>query len=164
MHARMMAALPYERATINGANALFEWQHLTKAGKGWPVLIGDDDALERIAEQFSMDDPSIFGTISGRPEPRAASDILAAAKQITFPRDLQKWSGAYRPEDLHAEMGAWPSRSNAPATEPVLTAVFDLRTGRPIERVHVLFIPTDRSWEVPAHLRWGDWNACPPPE
>ncbi|MCJ2187031.1 DUF4253 domain-containing protein [Novosphingobium beihaiensis] len=36
--------------------------------------------------------------------------------------------------------------------------------GQPLEKVHVLFIPTQHGWEVPAYLRWGNWNACPPPE
>ena len=57
---RMMAALSYERVTAAGADALAEWERLRSAGRGWPIVVGDDDALERIADQFSMADPQVY--------------------------------------------------------------------------------------------------------
>jgi Domain of unknown function (DUF4253) len=32
------------------------------------------------------------------------------------------------------------------------------------EKVHIAIIPTDDWTIVPAHLRWGGWNACPAPQ
>ena len=61
MHARMMAALKYERITVPGNQALAEWERLRAKGRGWPVVIGGDEDLERIADQFSMGDPSVAG-------------------------------------------------------------------------------------------------------
>jgi hypothetical protein len=40
----------------------------------------------------------------------------------------------------------------------------DLVSGNFHDRVHILLLPTRNGWEAPAYLRWGDWNACPPPE
>ncbi|MCJ2187030.1 hypothetical protein [Novosphingobium beihaiensis] len=53
MYASMMAALPYERTEIPGHNAYQEWHGLKALDKGWPVIIGSDEDLERVAEQFS---------------------------------------------------------------------------------------------------------------
>ena len=39
MLARIMAAFPYERATVGGANAAAEWNRLRSLGQRWPVLV-----------------------------------------------------------------------------------------------------------------------------
>jgi hypothetical protein len=164
MHARMMAALSFERVTVTGVDALAEWQRLKSAGRGWPVVVGDDEALERIADQFSMFDPQVSGVSIGAP-PRAPAEIVEGAAGLRFPADLARWSGAYREEDLRSPVGEWPGDSAAEvAQEDGLTVARNLLTGEAFERVHILLIPTRNDWEVPAYLRWGDWNACPPPE
>jgi hypothetical protein len=165
MFARMMASLPYERTQVKGVSAFAEWERLKGLGKGWPVLVGNDDALERIAERFTMGDPAIFPSPQlALPPPRAPSTILEAAKDLTFPKDMGKWSGAYQPEDLHAPVGAWPTSMPATPDAPVISVAMDIVKGVPLEMVHVLFVPAEHGWQVPAYLRWGDWNACPPPE
>jgi len=58
-------------------------------------------------------------------------------------------------------IGEWPD-TPLPAG-PGLTIAFDLK-GKPLDKVHILLIPTDESAAVPAYLRWGGWNACPAPE
>lgn len=162
MHARMMAALKYERITVSGNQALAEWERLRVAGRGWPVVIGSDEDLERIADQFSMGDPSVAGVVMPGIELRSPEEILAKAAAIKFPGDLRKWSGAYQPEDLRAPVGEWPA--NVQTDVPGLSVALDLVSGVTLKEVHILLIPAKAGWEVPAFLRWGDWNACPPPE
>lgn len=167
MYARMMAAFPYERTKVRGAEISVEWERLSKLGRGWPVVVGNDDDLERLAEQYTSNDPNVFPALAANPlvpAPRAPADILKSAASIEFPKDLSQWPGAYRPEDLHAKVGTWPIIPPGQSFEPDFSVAFDLSTGRPYDSVHVLFIPTEHSWEIPAYLRWGDWNACPPPE
>jgi len=163
MHKRMMAALTYERVTVSGKDALAEWERLKASGRGWPVVIGSDEDLERIADQFTTDDPTIFGGVPGS-TPRPPAQILAAAEAIRFPADLQKWSGAYRPEDLRAPLGDWPTLVGDHAPDVGPSIANDLMTGAPHDRVHILLLPAGHGWEAPAYLRWGNWNACPPPE
>jgi hypothetical protein len=164
MHARMMEALAFERVTVPGAHALAEWERLKTARRGWPVVVGDDEGLERIADQFSMEDPQVSGVSIGSPA-RAPGDILEAAARLRFPADLARWPGAYREEDLRAPVGEWPEGdADEAAQADGLTIARNLRTGQAFERVHILLISTPNGWEVPAYLRWGDWNACPPPE
>lgn len=162
MHARMMAALTYERITVPGTQALVEWEKLKSAGRGWPVIIGGDNDLERIADQFTMADPSVSGVSIPGLQVRSPKDILAAAAKVTFPADLQKWAGAYKTDDLRAPEGDWPVKVDAGPPGPSVAT--DIGSGKFHDRVHILIIPTKYGWEVPAYLRWGDWNACPPPE
>lgn len=162
MHARMMAAFKYERITVPGSEALTEWEKLKGAGRGRPVIVGSDEDFERIADQFTMADPAVSGTTIPGLSLRSPDEILAAAKTLRFPADLRKWSGAYKPGDLTAPIGSWPSKaSNDP---PGPTVATDIISGKFYNRVHIILIPTGSSWEVPAYLRWGDWNTCPPPE
>ncbi|MFV0624448.1 DUF4253 domain-containing protein [Sphingomonas sp. ac-8] len=163
---KMMAALPYERTTVPGAEALAEWERLRAGNSGWPVVVGDDDSLARIAEQFSIDDPAVFGRSPiPMPSPRSPEAILKLAAKIRFPDDLQDWGGAYSAEDLLAPQGEWPADMAEHGTDAAvgLTVATDL-AGKVLDRVHLLRTPARLSWEVPAYLRWGDWNACPPPE
>ena len=164
-HARMMAALPYERMEIDGASAAAEVQRLQGLGKGWPVVVGDDQQLEAIAEQYSIEDPAVFGPRDWGSGPRSPAEILETASRLSFPDDLAQWDGGLAPEDLVAPVGDWPAQIVvASPSEYNLGVAHDVLQQRPFARVHVLFIPTADSWEVPAFLRWGGWNACPPPE
>ena len=162
MHARMKAALKYERVTVPGAQAAAEWERLKRAGRGWPVVVGGDEDLERIADRFTMADPEVSGMAIPGLKLRSPQDILSAAEHLTFPADLTKWSGAYRPEDLRAPVGDWPKAVEAGSPGP--SVAMDLPTSKFHDRVHLLLIPARAGWEVPAYLRWGDWNACPPTE
>lgn len=159
--ARMMAGLPYERVTVAGAAALEEWERLRSAGRGMPVIVGGDEELERIAEQYTLDDPAVFGSHAYQQPLRPAAQILEAAAGLAFPASLSGWAGGYEEEDLRAPLGDWPAATEA---VPGLTVASDVLSNAPFERVHILLIPADANWKVPAYLRWGGWNACPPPE
>ncbi|WP_165356551.1 DUF4253 domain-containing protein [Sphingosinicella sp. BN140058] len=144
--------LPYEVVTVPGAEAEAEWRRLRDAGRGWPVVIGGDETLAQIAEMLGANEAS------------APAEILKTAAALRFPDALGSWPGAPVAADLRAEEGAWPGNMPAGGVLPGLMVAADLTSGAPLARVHILLIPTDKSWEVPAYLRWGGWNACPPPE
>ena len=161
IHARMMAALPFESVTVPGAAALATWERLSDGSRGLPILIGDDEQLEAITERFSIDDPQVFGGAGG-PQPRTAEEILAAAAALAFPADMSAWPSAYAKADLGAAIGDWPPAGVM--QPPALTISPALLTGEPYPSVYLLLIPAQRNCDIPAYLRWGDWNACPPPE
>ncbi|MDZ5649539.1 DUF4253 domain-containing protein [Nitrospirillum sp. BR 11828] len=164
MHARMMAALPYERITVPGSQAWDHWLRLRAAGRGWPVIIGDDEAMERLAEHYSLGDPTVFpGTPPGMVPMLAPSEILEKSKDIRFPQIVEDWPDS-PDEDQIGVMGEdWVDFPPMPDGPPTLSVVRD-HNHKPHARVHILLIPTDQGWQVPAFLRWGGWNACPPPE
>lgn len=170
MRARMIAALPYPHIATTGEKALAEWERLRAEGRGWPVIVGDDEQLEAIAEQFSLYDPTVFpvpkNTGFNYPPLRSPADILAAAAKVKLPQDLAALLGLER-DQLDApsmtEMAKhWPEPGVSRGAG--LTVASDVLSGRPFAAVHILLLPTQDSAEAPAYLRWGGWNACPPPE
>jgi hypothetical protein len=165
--ARILDVFPFERTTIDGRFAYAEWERLKQVGKGWPILIGSDDDLDRTAEQFSIDDPAVHpyllqGEASPEP-PRSPVRILAVAQALVFPKDFYAWPGAFQTDELTAPSGTWPVSAAAPSAYVPIIAM-DAQSGGFQERLNVAFLPLLRSWEAPAYLRWGGWNACPPPE
>ncbi len=156
--AKVRAAFPYPVTTVSGAQALAAWERIRAEGKGWPVIVGGDEGLDAICDQFSMDMPSILSPGAADLAVRPVERIVATSRTIAMPGDLAKWQGY--DSGLVPANGPWPAR-----TEQVeLTVATDLSTGKPYDRVHIVTLPTRTSCEVPAYLRWGGWNACPPAE
>lgn len=158
LRAQTRAALSYTRVEVPGERALIEWEKLKSAGRGWPVIVGGDEQLDAIAEQLSINGSIDAATSAATSTSPAA--ILKEAAALNFPESLNQWFGA--DADLpEPPLGEWPEHGMAGSAG--LTIASDIRTGKPLDRVHILLIPTTNSWEVPAYLRWGGWNACPPP-
>jgi hypothetical protein len=155
---RALAALPYERVTAPGSAALTEWERLRARGDRWPVIIGDDQALSDIAAGFSNDDPRVFPNAATSPFQGSPNEILQRAAAARWPQVLEHLPSARSEADLQDELGDWPATPPLPAG---LTVATDILSGRPLDQVHILLIPTRSSWEVPAYLRWGGSNECP---
>lgn len=156
--AKSLAASPYPRVEVPGERALIEWERLRSAGRGWPVIVGDDEQLDAIVEPFSINGAVETATSAATSNTPAA--ILEEAAALNFSESLKQWYGADA-ELPEPPLGEWPEHGRAGSAG--LTIASDIRTGKPLDRVHILLIPTTDSWEVPAYLRWGGWNACPPP-
>ena len=58
-------------------------------------------------------------------------------------------------------LGEWPAQTDTVAG---LSVTVEIVSGRTLEKVHIAVILTDDWTTIPAHLRWGGWNACPHPE
>ncbi|MEH3040667.1 MAG: DUF4253 domain-containing protein [Sphingomonas paucimobilis] len=153
---KLRAAFPYPVTTVPGAQALAAWERIRAEGKGWPVIVGDDEGLDAICDQFSIDTPSVLTPgATDFPVP-SAQQTIALSRTIAIPDALFKL--AEQEGQTEPPGGPWPD-----TVERVgLTIGTDLR-GKPADRVHIVTLPTRTSWEVPAYLRWGNWNACPPP-
>ncbi|WP_056501417.1 DUF4253 domain-containing protein [Sphingomonas sp. Leaf22] len=158
VRAKLRAAFPYPVTTVSGAQALAAWERIRAEGKGWPVIVGDDEGLDAICDQFSIDTPSILSPGAADLPVQPVERIVATSRMIAMPGDLAKWQGY--DSSLVPANGPWPARTE----QGEMTAATDLLTGKPYDRVHIVTLPTRTSWEVPAYLRWGGWNACPPAE
>ena len=159
-----MENFPYEVVETSGEDALATWEELRKAGRGTPVVLGSgiEKYLPTSAHLAQL--PSV-------------QDILAIAATINFPDDFLKFRrdehaaalariremklpiGA-EDEEYEPPLGEWPTETGQPTG---LTVLYDYATRGPRPRVQIALIPTDDPADVPAHLHWGDWNACPPP-
>lgn len=157
--AKVMAAFPYEIVSVPGQKALETWGKLKGAGRGYPVIVGGDEDLMLIADQFALD---IEGMPGATPENRQTpAQILEAAKAIRFPDVLRTLDEALSDKDVDEMMGEWPTR--ALAEEVGLSVATDILTDKFLKTVHIVLVPARASWEVPAYLQWGGWNACPMP-
>lgn len=193
--AKAIAAIPYRRVETTGRGALNTWERLKSSGDGWPIIVGGDEDLAQIAEQWTIE-------TGVRPE-----DILARADVLRHPDSLRALVVAQREdggaatremlakgddellpqiietdqdgnsrslspaevrktmlEGLEAsepEVGEWPAEADA--TGGGLAVAYDL-DGKPLDKVHILILPTKEPAAAPAYLRWGGWNACPASE
>lgn len=167
---------PYPVVEVAGVDALEEWQRL-RLSDGTPVILGDLRTYEGYFESFSPEMADIY--------PDTVQDILNAAEGLTHPEALYdhrraeqtmtiNWprergddeaadrmaarDPAFVPEEL---IGRVPLMYS-PAQRPL--GYLDYRTNEPVETVFIAILPTENPWEAPAYLRWGGWNANPPPE
>jgi hypothetical protein len=157
---------PYEIVETNGENALAVWEELKNAGRGAPVVLGDD--LTNLLAPFNPAE-------SARQRP--IEEILAAANGIRFPDGLHKLrqkelSAAmeyfkkmappanFGREEYQTPLGEWPTETSH---SPGLSVAYSIRTRQPRPTVRIALIPTDDPTAIPAHMRWGNWNECPPP-
>jgi hypothetical protein len=52
----LIEALPFERITTHGNRAMAEWTRLRREGRFYPVIVGGDEELMRLTEQWGRDD------------------------------------------------------------------------------------------------------------
>jgi hypothetical protein len=144
---KAIAAFPFERVETSGERALATWQELRTAGRGAPVVLGDDESTARLTSAF---DPTSAdsGTVA---------DTLSKAERVRYPEDLAA-PGAQPPP-----LGEWPAQIE-PLPGPGLTVAYKIGSAVPLQKVHIGLFPTNDWTTVPAHLRWGGWNDCPEPE
>ena len=117
------------------------------------IIIGDDEALERVAEAME-----IFDT--------PPDDILASAAVIAFPtdyfaeqdREAAQMTAQFGPIE-EPEVGDWPDK---PQLNSGTALAMDYQ-GHIRPRVHIAVLPTADATEAPAYLKFGGWNACPDP-
>lgn len=156
---------PFPLFVVHGEKAQAEWERMRAEGNGYPVILGNDDALSMISEMLDFEEAPEVGA------------VLAKAETLEFPACIhqmrRKEEADYReqyPEDYAAEVaegfhqepvGEWPEV--APAS-PELTVHQDILTGQSYEKVYIALLPTTSGWQVPAYLSWGGWNENPGPE
>lgn len=185
MRAEALAAFPYERVEVGGGEALRAWEELRTAGRGAPVVVGGEEAFGLMLEPFHPD----YWKRSNEP---VLAETLAEADRLTHPDSLmahrraeeagfRQWcrdnpQSCTLPEASEEEssgtgidsgrayeppVGEWPEQ---PPGAPGLSVVRDLLTWQPLDSVTIVLVPTDDWTTIPAYLRWGHWNANPPPE
>ena len=199
LRAAAIAGLPGERLQVSGGEALVTWDRLHAEGRGWPLIVGGDEALAQLAEQATG--------FAGDPQPlRPVAEILSVAAGLHHPDDYIAFTrgeeararealarmpreqrmydetvierdGSTRSSrldplegsDHQPAVGDWPTTAPGPhqlyaLTELDLASASASASARPRESVTILRLPVSDGSEVPALLRWGGWNACPPPE
>ena len=163
-----MADFPFEVVKTSGEVALAAWEDLKKSGRGTPVVLGD-----KIEDFLPACNPVQAARLP------LVRDILAEAKSINFPDDLLRFrreefaramavlsktnpsiSIELDEEEYVPPLGDWPAEAS---NSPGLSVLYDFAARKIRSSVRIALIPTDDPTTIPAHLHWGNWNACPPP-
>src|SRR5262245_28482135 len=157
--AGLLENFPFELIECKKADALGLLAKLRRQGQtqGFtPVLIPNAESTGLHMEVL-LDDRHLSG--------RIPAEILVAADTI----DATRWFATRQEMDLEGrEPDSWPQGEWPSEFVPNDWLSLQRRPwkGGPWqgETVYLSKIPTTNSWELPAYLRFGGWNACPQPE
>lgn len=134
------------RFDVDASEAIATWERvraLTNDLGYYPVVCRDEHGTLAELPELNLDRPA---------------DTIRAAEGVR----PDEWFAARAESDEEyygaVTEGEWED------TEPQSgwTVPFDVLTGKPLDGVFIALVPTTRPWEVLAHLRYGDWNECPP--
>lgn len=140
--------------SVSGVEAEATWRKLrslVEVTGRWPVMLGGQESLEMHEENLEL---------AGAEDEGETGAVLRKAGKLDaegwLRREERKWSRLL----ADYSKGDWP-----PVVSPMkLTIARDILTGEPCPEVFLALLPTTVSWEAPAYLRFGGWNACPHPE
>jgi hypothetical protein len=116
----------------------------------YPFLIGEAENFERLCELDQIN--------------RQDQDEIIRA---SFDVDISDWLAIRRREleefDLTDDeiVGVWPAEISG---EPSLTLHLDIVSRKILPRVVIGLAEVEHPWQLPAKLRYGNWNECPPAE
>jgi hypothetical protein len=155
--ARAIAAFPYECIAVPGLKALGEWKSLRAAGRYTPVIVSSKAELESIAKQYSSQNSDIFPWQQG-PD-RSVGQILEAAASLRWPEELLQRRISLGEPAEYPPLG----REMAPAVEKdgIPHVLWDSQNGDIRDEVILILIPTSKTYEVPAYLKWSAYNLSP---
>jgi Domain of unknown function (DUF4253) len=151
-----MRKLKYDSAKTKGDDALQNYENLKQDPSKIPLIVGGDDDLARIIEDMESQTESVEGYLQ-QADSLGLDFSIADYRNST--RDQEDQEDEEYAEFLKGIKGNWPNSGYA-LNAPTITA--DVASGQPLETVWLLRIPAKSSTEVPAYLKWGDWNDCPP--
>lgn len=158
--ARAIATFPYERIAVPGLEALGEWKRLRAAGRYMPVIVSSKAELENIIKQYSSQDSEIFPWQQG--PNRSVDQILEAAALQRWPEDLRRRRIEFGEK---AELPPLGREMLLPAEkERIPHVLWDSRNGDIRREVILILVPTSKSYEIPAYLKWSAYNLSPPTE
>jgi hypothetical protein len=150
---RAMPKLPFPIESVHGSQALEAYERLRGAGRGIPVIVGNDESLHRLAERLAhVNQPENVLAIE--------KEAVAAPFPETWRHKRQQDLGAYDDagdEDFAVTGGEWPEG----ITPQDFSQHLDLLTQQPLNRVHLVILPTLDPSLIPAFLNFGGWNECP---
>ena len=160
MQTTIRTDFPYEIVAVKGEDAFSEWERLRMIKDKWPIIVGTDDNLDVIIENYNLNNTPPENGTAGDTLSQITSEIIKLSSNVDFPSDWNKINDEITEEDMKQITGKWPS-------EPLILSYgvsvnADELTNKFYDKVYIALIPTNNCWEVPAYLRYGNWNACPP--
>ncbi len=145
------------RFALRGRKAVQGWlalrERFPKTGY-WPIILGPDDAIRRHNNALTDCHAQSVREITHRAEAIDGNEWSAAR--------LRHWLES-DPEYCRPHGVAWPDET-AIRRLTQFSAPQDVLTGHPLRHVWMGLLPVRHPCEAAAVMRFGDWNAVPPPE
>lgn len=150
--------------TVNGAEAIDRWNYLrqlTDRSNYYPLLLGDDEEVERHQDSLEIPDVSI-GEIIERGSHLNANDWFRDRAQEIYDDmcAFEELLGTVDDGDpieavTNSLLGEW---------EDDVPPNHQFRIPLDNSTVTIALIPTQTCWQVTPYLNFGNWNSCPAPE
>lgn len=168
----LLAHFPFKIVAVAGDIALETWEAMRAERHDCPVIVGGQEMLDALLENFDPAHPSCE-TVDAVLARAATIDISSALLTLraqdydvldqlgSSPAPDVVWDALLT--ELQLPSTAWPDGADDEKGGLGLTIASDIRTGKPLDTVFILRIPTDDWTTIPAHLRYGGWNECPEP-
>lgn len=151
--------LDFEVVTMSGKKALAELLDMREdlpESNSYPFLMGDEDSFELVEETFDFN------------KNVSVSEIIEEAKTMDITKLFQKWKAETTESDNSELIGFFQhvesNRDSKISWENLVMSHQDILTNIPFEKCFLGIAQTVESWQVPAYVRFGDWNDCPKPE
>jgi hypothetical protein len=116
----------------------------------YPFLIGDAEELGRVREAADFNDRDSTGIV------RASLDIKTPEWIAGRRKDAEEYE--FSPHEI---LGDWPGEV---AEKGSIGLHKDVLTGEIKPEVYLGLAQIEKSWHLPAILKYGAWNECPQPE
>lgn len=150
----LVASFPYELVKTTGDDAFDQWINLREQGRreGFvPVIIGGAADVEAVYNHYYEYCEAEIETTQSILEKADALDV-----ETWFASQTTDHSSTIHSKQLPSVMGKTLPRF---IIHPLMQGFGKKR--KPI--VYIAKIPASESWQIPAYLRLGGWNDCPPP-
>jgi hypothetical protein len=139
---------PLDVITLPGDRAFQAWSLLRAASAHthhWPLLIDELDDFSYLTDERSL---------------QPVADILSRSATLTLDEWLAREVAGDPEHYLPPAPGPWPDEVPHSREFNVIEGMM----GHGRARIPLVLVPTSDPSAVPAVLRYGAWNACPPPE
>lgn len=161
---------PYPLIAVEGSQAFQEWNAL-RSKAGTPIILGSREEVDRILDAFdpSFDDfydpvEVVLAKATTHQHPASLYEHRTAEFRSLTGDDPDSEDATIEYDPLAIPEDFWGPWPELDAFQDRLISLDDWETGLPHDVVYITVLPTENPWEAPAYLRFGDWNANPPPD
>jgi hypothetical protein len=135
---------PFEIVRVAGSHALEELRSLASQGRGYPVLLGTQENLDNVMENFAYVDDSV-------------EELIEEAESLD-PAEWLRERAEGDPEYYEEIHGEWPGEF---VPSDSFSGHTNILTGEPYDEVVIALLPIEAAWQAPCALKTGGWNECP---
>jgi hypothetical protein len=113
-------------------------------------MIGDAEELSRVEESGRFNRLDLATIL------RASFDVMPEDWIANRRKEMQEYGF-----DAEGSLGGWPDEI---LDQGSIMLHIDIMTGKTKPEIYLGFARIEEPWQLPAAMKYGDWNDCPPAE